>query len=162
LRPALWSAADAAREAIRDAIGRASIVKLSEDELEFLTGTTDPVEGVRSLNHVGLALVVVTHGKAGCSFLTPEVQGRAPSFGVTPVDTTGAGDAFMAGLLAGLLETPSTPLTAERLHTMCRFANAAGALATTQRGAIPGLPIRAAVTALIETNAALTAQELKS
>ena len=97
--------------------------------------------------------MVVTHGRHGCTFVTPETDGKVPSFSVVPVDTTGAGDAFMAGLLTGLLEHPDEPLTSERLYTMCRFANAAGALATTMRGGIPGLPSRAAVTALITEEA---------
>jgi fructokinase len=149
LRLDLWPTADAAREAITEGIERATIVKLSDDELEFLTGSRDPATSARRLFHPGLSLMVVTHGRYGCTFVTSETVGKAPSFSVVPVDTTGAGDAFMAGLLTGLLEHPNEPLTSERLYTMCRFANAAGALATTMRGGIPGLPSRAAVTALI-------------
>jgi fructokinase len=81
-------------------------------------------------------------------------MGRVPGFRVNPVDTTGVGDAFIAGLLAGLLEQPDMPLTYERLHTMCRLGNAAGALATTRRGAIPAMPTRAAVKALTSEEAA--------
>ncbi|UEM05568.1 PfkB family carbohydrate kinase [Skermanella rosea] len=149
LRLDLWPTADSAREAIREGIERATIVKLSDDELDFLTGATDPVEGARGLMHAGTALMVVTHGRHGCTFVTREVAGKASSFKVDPVDTTGAGDAFMAGLLTGLLEHPNAPLTSDLLHAMCLFANAAGALATTQRGGIPGLPHRADVTALV-------------
>jgi len=159
LRLDLWPTADAASEAIRDGIERATIVKLSEEELEFLTGKTDPVEGVRQLHHTGLKLVVVTHGKAGCTFVTDDTHGLVPGFTVKPVDTTGAGDAFVAGLLAGLLEGDA-PLTAERLTAMCRFANAAGALATTKRGAIPALPTRAEVEELVRTNTAPKTQEV--
>jgi len=160
LRLDLWPTADAAREAIREGIERASIVKLSEEELEFLTGTTDPVAGVAALRHAGTALIVVTHGGKGCTFVTAEAHGRVPGFKVQPVDTTGAGDAFVAGLLAGLLEGGDAPLTPERLYTMCRFANAAGALATTQRGAIPALPTRAEAMKLIETSPAPAIQEV--
>jgi fructokinase len=153
LRLDLWPTADAAREAIREGIERATIVKLSDDELEFLTGSRDPAAGARGFRRAGLKLMVVTHGRNGCTFVTSETDGKVPSFKVSPVDTTGAGDAFMAGLLTGLLEHPDEPLTSERLYTMCRFANAAGALATTKRGGIPGLPSRAAVTALITEEA---------
>jgi len=153
LRLDLWPRPDAAREAILEGIERATIVKLSDDELEFLTGSRDPITGARRLFHTGLTLMVVTHGRDGCTFVTTETDGKAPSFKVNPVDATGAGDAFMAGLLTGLLEHPDEPLTSQRLYTMCRFANAAGALATTQRGGIPGLPNRAAVTALISEEA---------
>jgi len=154
LRLDLWPTPDSAREAIRDGIDRATVVKLSEEELDFLTGTTDPAEGARTLRHVGLTLLIVTHGSKGCTFVTPEATGRVPGFKVDPVDTTGAGDAFVAGLLTGLLDHTDAPLTSERLRTMCRFANAAGALATTRRGAIPAMPTRAAVTALTTEEAA--------
>jgi len=153
LRLDLWPTADAAKEAIHQGIERATIVKLSEEELHFLTNLTDPAEGVRLLLHPGLKLVVVTHGKAGCTFVTPDAHGMVPGFKVQPVDTTGAGDAFVAGLLAGILEEGG-PLTPERLTAMCRFANAAGALATTKRGAIPALPTRAEVSELVRTNSA--------
>ena len=104
------------KDAIHKGIERATIVKLSEEELEFLTNMTDPAEGVRLLLHPGLKLVVVTHGKAGCTFVTPDAHGRVPGFKVQPVDTTGAGDAFVAGLLAGLLERrwPPDPRAAHR------------------------------------------------
>jgi fructokinase len=153
LRLDLWPTPDSAREAIREGIDRATIVKLSDDELDFLTGSKDPVTGARTLLHAGLTLMVVTHGRYGCTFVTRDTDGKVPSFTVDPVDTTGAGDAFMAGLLTGLLEHPNVPLTSELLHGLCRFANAAGALATTQRGGIPGLPNRAGVMALMSEEA---------
>ncbi|EWY40293.1 fructokinase [Skermanella stibiiresistens SB22] len=153
LRLDLWPTPDSAREAIREGIDRATIVKLSDDEMDFLTGSKDPVAGARSLLHTGLTLMVVTHGRYGCTFVTRDTDGKVPSFTVDPVDTTGAGDAFMAGLLTGLLEHPNAPLTSELLHDLCRFANAAGALATTQRGGIPGLPNRAGVMALMSEEA---------
>jgi fructokinase len=65
---------------------------------------------------------------------------------VTPVDTTGAGDGFVAGLLAGLLGHAAFP-DDDALAGICRFANAVGAITTTERGAIPSLPTRAAVEA---------------
>jgi fructokinase len=68
---------------------------------------------------------------------------------VRPVDTTGAGNAFVKGLPAGILED-CDPLTPEELTAMCRFAKAAGARATTKRGAIPALPTRADVTDLVK------------
>jgi fructokinase len=63
-----------------------------------------------------------------------------PGFEVQPIDTTGAGDAFVAGLLKGLLEHPDADQDAVRLEEICNYANAVGALTTTERGAIPALP----------------------
>lgn len=150
LRPALWPDPDSARAAIRRMIGRAAIVKLSDEELAFVSGSAAATEGGRSLWHADLRLLVVTHGRGGCTFLSADASGHVPGFDVPTVDTTGAGDAFMAGLLAGILEDPGFPYTADRLHAACRFANAAGALSTTARGAIPALPDPAAVRGLLD------------
>lgn len=149
LRLSLWPDRESADRMIRQGIAGAGIVKLSDDELAFLTGTTDPAIGGRSLWHDGLKLLVVTHGSNGCSFLTRQTCGHVPGMSVTTVDTTGAGDAFVAALLAGILENPGSAFADERLREICRFANAAGALTTTAAGAIPALPDRAAVIRLL-------------
>ena len=75
-------------------------------------------------------------------FFTRAFSGTVESFTVEAVDTTGAGDGFVAGLLQGLLADPATVQDEARLRELCRFANAVGALATTARGAIPALPER--------------------
>lgn len=154
LRLALWPDAAAAREGLRRAIGEAEIVKLSEDEVAFLTGCGDPEQGGRALWHDRLALMAVTLGPAGCLALTPDQALRVPGFAVETVDTTGAGDGFMAGLLTAVLEDPAALSDPQALRRACRFANAAGALATTRYGAIPALPNRAAVDTLLGSMAA--------
>jgi fructokinase len=85
-------------------------------------------------------------GGRGCILMTPQAERHIPSIAVTPVDTTGAGDGFVAGLLAGLLAHDQLADEAA-LAEICRFANVVGALTTTERGAIPSLPTRAAVEA---------------
>lgn len=152
LRLALWPSADAARAGMRQGLAEADIVKIGEEELEFITGESDPVRAARRLWHDRLKLVAITRGAAGSAWLTRHGQGEVPGFKVAAVDTTGAGDAFMAGLIAGLLTSNEAaqgevPQEAARLDAICRFANAAGALTTTGRGAIPSLPTRAAVEA---------------
>lgn len=145
LRLPLWSDADAARDGIRTGLASADIAKLSDDELEFLTGRRDP-DAVQSLWHAGLKVAVLTMGGRGCILITADGQQEIPSIPVKAVDTTGAGDGFVAGFLAGLLRHRSMPGAVE-LAEICRFANVVGALTTTQRGAIPSLPTRAAVEA---------------
>ncbi len=86
--------------------------------------------------------MVITRGRAGCVYFTPEFSGEVASFAVEAVDATGAGDGFMAGLLQGLLAEPGAFRDEARLRELCRFANAVGALTTLQRGAIPALPER--------------------
>lgn len=142
LRLALWPDADAARDGIRRGLVEADVVKIGEEELAFVTGNEDPITAARALWPSRLKLMAITCGSAGCRWLTRESHGAVASFGVSAVDTTGAGDAFMAGLIAGLLDEPELPKEAVRLDAICRFANAAGALATTGRGAIPSLPTR--------------------
>ena len=151
LRLPLWPDAKAARFGLRLGLTHADIVKISDEEVAFLADTHDPVRGGRSLWHDRLALMVITHGRQGCTWLTADADGAVPGFPVTAVDATGAGDAFMAGLLAGLLQEPQAAPRPEALTRICRFACAVGALTTTTRGAIPALPTRAAVDAFLAT-----------
>lgn len=153
LRLAIWPDAEAARAGMRLGLQQAAIVKIGAEEVQFLTGEANPVVGARALWHDRLAVMAVTHGAGGCTWLTPDAQGVVPGFNVDPVDTTGAGDAFMAGLLAGLHDRPGTTDPAA-LHAACRFANAMGALTTTARGAIPALPDRQRVEAFLHGGAA--------
>ncbi len=149
LRLALWPDAEQAKAGLLLGLQHAEIMKISADEVEFLTGETDVERGVRSLWHDEMRLVAVTLGREGCRWFTAEASGTVPGYAVTAVDTTGAGDAFMAGLLAEWLragEPIDDPATIDRI---CRFANAAGAVTTTARGAIPSLPDRAAIDRLM-------------
>jgi fructokinase len=149
LRLPLWPDAATAAAGIRAGLAKAHIVKLSDDELEFLTGSRHPGAVREQLWHESLRLVTVTRGAAGSTWLTPTAQGDVSSVKVAAVDTTGAGDGFMAGLLAGLLRDPELLAHPARLDRLCRFANVVGALTTTERGAIPALPTRAAVEAFL-------------
>ena len=142
LRLPLWPDANAAREGMLLGLKKAHVVKLSDDESEFLTGLSDLDAARQALWHDDLKLMVVTRGRAGCVYFTPEFSGAVESFTVEAVDATGAGDGFVAGLLQGLLTDPVTLQDEARLRELCRFANAVGALATTKRGAIPALPDR--------------------
>jgi fructokinase len=149
LRLPLWPDAEQAQAGIRQGLAQAHIVKLSDDELMFLTGSREP-QAVSQLWHAGIKLAVLTMGGQGCILITGQGQRHIPSITVSAVDTTGAGDGFVAGLLAGLLAHPALPDEAT-LAEICRFANAVGALATTERGAIPALPTRATVEARLAT-----------
>ncbi|MCW5699059.1 MAG: fructokinase [Rhodospirillales bacterium] len=140
LRLALWPDAEAAKVGMMLGWPNADIIKVSEEELDFLTGESDPVRAGRRLWHERLRLLIVTCGRKGCFYLTPDFEGEVAGLPVEAVDATGAGDAFVAGLLSGLLANPKVIEDEARLRDLCRFANAAGALATTERGAIPALP----------------------
>lgn len=155
LRLALWPDAAAAQAGIRAGIEKAHVVKLSDDELDFLTGRRDAAAVREALWHDGLVLVAISRGRDGCTWLTANAERDVPSWPLAAVDTTGAGDGFMAGILAGLLEDPAAVTAPERLDALCRFANAVGALTTQERGAIPALPTAAATRAWLNSRAAL-------
>ncbi len=142
LRIHLWPSPQAARAGMLAGLQHADLVKVSEEELFFLTDAADLKQGARRLWHDRLRLLVVTLGPAGCTYFTARGEdGHLPGFAVAAVDTTGAGDGFVAGLLAGLLDH-GLSWEREAIEAALRLANAVGALTTTQRGAIPALPTR--------------------
>jgi fructokinase len=143
LRRALWPSDAAARAGMMDGMALAEIVKVSDEELVFLTGTSE----ANALWGAHMKLLVVTHGAGGATIYTTRERFYAPGFAVQAVDTTGAGDAFVAGLLHGLLTHGEA--FDRHLEPIARFANACGALTTTRKGAIPALPTRAQVEAFL-------------
>jgi len=151
LRPSLWPDMDTARERIWEALHSATVVKLNETELEFLTGTRDPALGSEMLLRRGIPLCCVSLGADGSYFLNRRGSGAVPAFRVQVADTTGSGDAFVAGLACRLSElgVPPIELSAEQLGQVLLFANACGALAATDRGAMSALPTREMVEGLL-------------
>ena len=152
LRLNLWPDAQSARNGLKLGLDQAEIVKIGAEEAEFLTGIDDPLRAARALWHTNMMLMVVTLGAPGCIWVTPSAHGMVPGFSVEAVDTTGAGDAFTAGLLSGLLELPDVRPESASMVAICRQANAMGALTTTRRGAIPALPDHAALQAFLDTH----------
>jgi fructokinase len=150
LRLALWPERTAARDGLRLAIAQAQIVKISDEELRFLAGSDDPAAVRQRLWHDRMELIVVTLGSAGCVYFTPRCEGVVVGFGVEAIDATGAGDGFVAGLLQGLIADRTIVGDEARLRELCRFANAVGAITTTERGAIPALPTRERVLAFLD------------
>ena len=141
LRLALWPDADAARAGMLSGLGYAHIVKISDEELEFLGGD------IHALWRDEMQIIVVTHGAGGATVYTRREQHHVSGFTVEPIDTTGAGDGFVAGMLVGILEHEGDYM--RHMPQIVRFANAVGALTTTMRGAIPALPRRDAVEAFL-------------
>ncbi|KAK9061953.1 hypothetical protein SSX86_019137 [Deinandra increscens subsp. villosa] len=154
LRLPLWPSAESAREGILSIWDTADIIKISEEEIAFLTNGEDPYDDnvVRKLYHPNLKLLLVTEGPDGCRYYTKEFSGRVKGFKVDVVDTTGAGDAFVAGVLSKLAADVSLLKDEKRLREALSFANACGAITVTERGAIPALPTTEAVmNALVKT-----------
>ena len=143
LRMSLWPSVEAARTGLLLGLQDADVVKVSQEELEFLTGQSH----AGALWRDGMRLVIVTHGADGATLYTPRERFSAPGFPVEAVDTTGAGDSFVAALLSGLLDYGAE--FDRHLPEIARFANATGALTTTRKGAIPALPSRQMVEAFL-------------
>ncbi|KAG6777400.1 hypothetical protein POTOM_017221 [Populus tomentosa] len=151
LRLPLWPSAENAREGILSIWDTADIIKISEEEISFLTKGEDPYDDavVQKLFHPNLKLLLVTEGPEGCRYYTKEFSGRVKGLKVDAVDTTGAGDAFVAGILSQLAKDLSLLQNEDRLREALKFANACGALTVKERGAIPALPTREAVNSAI-------------
>jgi len=154
LRPALWPDMDQARRCIDTCIDAATILKVNEVELEFLTGQTDPDTGSRQLLERGVRLCCVSLGAEGAYFNTGHTSGRVPVFPVEIANTTGSGDAFVAGLAhqLSLRQVPIDDMDGAMMTEIVRFANACGALAATRVGAMSGLPSLDAVEKFLQMN----------
>lgn len=170
-RPSLWNDPKEARALMWEMMPYCDVVKIADEEWEFVTGTPDFEAGAARIRAEGPPLVIMTQGAQGASFNcktvsgetssgTPAVDGivsgHVPGFPVQSIDALGAGDAFVAGMLCRLSEFRlfRDAWNEVDLRDVVRFANACGALATQTRGAIPGLPTRAQVDAFLIQNAA--------
>lgn len=153
LRKQLWPSEKAARDGIMSIWEQADMIKVSEDEITFLTGGDNPYDDnvvMKKLFHPSLKLLIVTEGSEGCRYYTRTFKGRIGSVKVKPVDTTGAGDAFVGGFLNSLASDLNLIKDEERLREALHFANACGAVTVTKRGAIPGLPTREEVLQILQ------------
>lgn len=149
LRLSLWESADAAKKGMIEGLDGANIVKLSEEELAFITGVPDIVGGVQELRKLSgsIELVMVTCGPGGCFYSNAAASGHASGWKVPTVDTTGAGDAFVGAVLSQVLQRNLRlkdigELPKSELDSISTIANAVGALATTKSGAIASLPTK--------------------
>jgi fructokinase len=147
IRLSLWKreGRDLWAEIMMDVMHRVDLVKISEEECEYLTSTRDPFQGADLLlKRYPLSMVLVTLGEKGSMAFTREGHVHVEAIKVQAVDTTGAGDAFVAGMLACLSrfegDLSSVPL--ETLKEFMRFASICGGLAVSARGAMSALPTR--------------------
>lgn len=134
IRPDLWPDENALRRCLEQALQSADVVKLSVEELAFLTGNVEVNVGLNVLMaRCPARLVLVTQGKEGVIAWHDGAAKHYPATPVECVDTTGAGDAFVAGLLYGLA-------AGQDLTPVIALAQRCGALATTAKGAMTALP----------------------
>lgn len=149
IRPLRWSSEQFCRETITSFFDDADILKLTDEELFFLTETDTLEEGLAKLDELLVPIILITVGAEGAyAVLNGEVT-HVPVEKVVPVDTTGAGDAFMAGVLR-YVHFNGLPTVPEDLVKCVAFGNKLGALAATKAGALTALPHYEDIKGLIE------------
>jgi len=144
LRKPLWDTFENAKEQIIYGLTKCNILKISDEELEFVTGKKDYDEGVAALREISdIDLIIVTMGKYGSRAYYKQFIAEEKAF-VMPntIETTGAGDTFAANVINYVLEHDLYNLTEQNLHEMLRYANAAAAIITTRHGALKVMPTK--------------------
>lgn len=156
LRPQLWKDLEEARFRMRQGVERAHVLKVNEEEAKFIAASEDLEKALEFLKErYSIPLVAVTLGKRGCLVLSGRQRIGVPGFSVATVDTTGAGDGFVAGLLSSLYMfwkdlRDGQEIPKDALYHAARRANAVGALTTVKKGAIPALPTQEEVEVFLE------------
>lgn len=154
LRMALWKDAEEARTQMTSVLQYADILKISDEELEFITGQKDAEKGTALLRaQYGIGLILLTLGAEGSFFRLGDATGFRPAFKASKVvDTTGAGDCFLGAFLYFMLsrgmERPQQ-MNPEAAAEALAFANGAASLCISGKGAIPAMPELNAVLELI-------------
>lgn len=143
LRKPLWKDMETAREQLLWGLSQADVVKISDEEVEFLFGLSPETGAAHILENYGVKLVFVTCGADGCFFQNRLAKGHVPALtGIKVLDTTGAGDIFGGSAVWKLLQFDKVPedLTEEELREVVAFACAAAGLSTTRPGGISSVP----------------------
>ena len=152
LRPPLWKSLEEAKEQIAVGLGLCDILKIADNEIEFMTGETDFDKGAAILRerYPNIKILNVTAGADGSYSYSCGHRVFVPSFKLGgTIETTGAGDTFCASVLNYVLEH-GVDLTEAQLTEMLRFANAAAYLVTTKKGAIRSMPEKAQVLEILK------------
>ena len=143
LRKPLWKDLDEAKTQMLWGLQHADVVKISDEEVEFLFGLNPQDGAAHILKEFGVKLVFVTCGPDGCFFKNAQASGQVPGMsGIRVVDTTGAGDIFGGSAVYRLLETGKAPeaLEEKELREIVSFACTAAGLSTTKHGGIQSVP----------------------
>ncbi len=151
LRPPLWANLEEAKEQVLYGLNYCQILKISDNEIQWLTGKEDYTEGVNWINErYQIPLILVSMGKEGSrAYYGDTMVEIAPFLQKNTVETTGAGDTFCGCVLHYICQHGLEGLTEENLKEMLVFANAAASLITTRKGALRVMPQRKEVEALL-------------
>lgn len=151
LREPLWDSLEDAKKEIEYGLSKCDILKISDNELEFMTGTNDYSKGVEILREqYDIKIVFVTLGKEGSRAYYKDLTAEQPTFTqIKAIEKTGAGDTFEGCALNYLLEHDIDSLTEEKLSELLLFANAGASLITTRKGALKAMPAKSEIERLI-------------
>ncbi len=154
LREPLWNSPEDAKKEIEYGFSKCDILKISDNELEFMTGTDDYSKGVEIIRseYSNIRIIFVTLGKNGSRIYYKNMMAEQPTFSeIKPIEKTGAGDTFEGCALNFLLEHDIDSLTEDNLSSLLLFANAGASLITTRKGALKVMPEKSEIEALIDT-----------
>lgn len=142
IREPLWESMDLAREQVEYGLGMCDILKISDNEIVWLTGEEDYSKGVQKIKErYDIPLILVSMGKEGSrAYYRDTMVEKAAFVQKNTIETTGAGDTFMACVLHKVLQVGLEEFTKEQLQDMLTFANAAASLITTRKGALRVMP----------------------
>ena len=153
LREPLWESLEEAKKQMEYGFEQCDILKISDNEIQFITGIEDYDQGVLYLqNKYEIPLILLTMGKNGSRAYYKDFRIEEKGFQVSAIETTGAGDTFCGCSLAYILEHDINNLTEDHLREMLIFANAGAALVTTKKGAICSMPERREIVDLIDVS----------
>ena len=151
LRPPLWNSLDEAKKQMEYGFQYCDMLKISDNEIQFVSGKEDYDEGLRYLqDNYNIPLIFLTMGKDGSRAYYKDMRVERKGFQVKAIETTGAGDTFCGCSIHGLLTHGLEGLTEENLGDMLTYANAGAALITMKKGAIRSMPEPENITKLIE------------
>jgi len=141
LRESLWDDLNKAKEQMEYGMQYCDILKISDNELQFVTGIEDFDDGIRYLKEkYNIKLILLTLGKNGSRAYYKNSKVEVPAKSVNAIDTTGAGDTFCGCVLNYILENDLDTLSEDKLKEMLIFANVAAAIVTTRKGALKAMP----------------------
>ena len=143
-RASLWDSQEEACKWMRSILEYADIVKVSEEEIELLTGYTDVRKAAESITEYGAKIVLITLGEKGSFvYLQDQQEAYVPGYSSKVVDTTGAGDSFMGGFLYKICESGKRieEYSLQEMIECVRFGNAVASLCVEREGAIPAMPV---------------------
>lgn len=145
LRPPLWASLEEAKEQVLFGLQYCDVLKISDNEIQWLTGEEDYTSGVKWIKerHPKIQLILVTMGKDGSRAYYGDAMVEVPArINEKTIETTGAGDTFCGCVIHYLLENSLEDLTVENLKEMLQFANSAASLITSRKGALRVMPER--------------------